>query len=203
MDKYPGNDAAAHNEFRKFGWASVAGSCVYETAVKHVVTSFSIQTAPVKRVIATEAFAINALTMAPASNKITVPKDASKALGNDEYCITLPDEELAPKLVISKPQGVEYTSVIWKCRIDSDIDNCNCKVIVSEGVYKHPGIKNSKLLNYTIEVVTNFKAIAVGEEVIIYKPAPTKPVATMKPVMAAIGSASSSAGPASKKQRKS
>ena len=117
----------------------------------------------------------------------------------DEYTLTFLDEDGAPKYLLAKPQGADYTSALWKLRIDYDRDNCNCEVTTVEGQYKAPMHKKGQLKRVSVEVVTNFKEVSEGMELVLYKPAPVKAVSHKKTFLAAV---QSNVVPAKKKQRK-
>lgn len=201
LDKYPSIDAAGSADYVQFNLQCVVGSVVFEAAQANVNANFRIQTAPIKKVIALAEFAKGAMVLAPATNKIVVCKDKGKAIPVDEYTCTLPEEGGEPRLHLLKPQGVEYTSAIWKAKVEFDRDNCNCSVADIEVTYKPPmAAKTAKIRKATLQVVSNFKAVRAGDEVVIYKPAPPKATAAKKPVLMVGGA--SEGGAATKKARK-
>ena len=198
LPNYPGNDAASHDDFKAFNFTCIAGTCVYELAQMYQETDFDIQVSPIKRVVSKRAFAAGALHLVPATNRILRAKDG-KMPAVDEFTITFLDEPDAPKCLLVKPQGADYTSALWKLRIDYDRDKCNCHVKTVEGQYKTPIHKKGQLLKkVSVEVVNNFKEVSEGMELVLYKPAPVKAGASKKPVLAAV---QSDVVPA-KKQRK-
>ena len=124
---------------------------------------------------ANRAFEIGALTLVPATNKIA---EHSKDAAMDEYVCTLLDETGEPRMIISKPQGVQFTSPIWKCKIDPDRTKCNCEVRYDEHPYKPPLSKTAAFKRISLPVVTNFKAIGHGDEIIVFKSLPQKKPST-------------------------
>ena len=113
----------------------------------------------------------------------------------------MPEEGGEPRLHLLKPQGVEYTSAIWKAKVEFDRDKCNCSVADIEVTYRQPmAAKTAKIRKATLQVVSNFKAVRAGDEVVIYKLAPPKAPAAKKPVLMFGGA--SEGGAATKKARK-
>jgi hypothetical protein len=202
LDKYPSIDAATSADYTQFNLMCVVGTVVYEAARANVNVKFSIQITPIKKVTALAEFAKGDMVLVPATNKIVACKDKGKAIPMDEYTCTLPDEHGEPRYHLLKPQGADYTAVIWKAKVEFDRTKCNCSVDNIEVMYKPPMTDTTATMRkVTLQVVSNFKDISAGDEVVIYKPAHQKAPAAKKPVLTVAGSASEG-GAATKKARK-
>ena len=186
MKEYPANDATNSSEFFEHMLKGIAVTCVYGLAQKHVVHSFQIMIAPIKRVNVTASFGVGELILVPATHNVALKTDQKKA-ASDTFICTLKDEPNKPELILSKPTGVQYTSPIWKLRVSHDKEKANCEITVVKGPYKPAMNPASKLRDCIVQCVINFKPLNVGDEVILFREEQQKQVVKKNVVMADFG----------------
>ena len=119
----------------------------------------------------------------PATNSLTFVGDRQKTIPLDSYTVTLPDEEGTPMFMLKKPTGADFTSAIWKCKILYEQKDTNCCVVDKIDVYKPPMQQKAPFRNVVFQVVTNFKDIAIGDEIVVYKEKIEKPAPPSKKVL--------------------
>jgi hypothetical protein len=185
VSDYPAIDATLSDEFHIFNYECVVGNCLHALAMKHKCLDFEVIAKPVKKVYSTKAHAVGSLVLVPATNKITYEKNP-RTTGIDSYSCVLVDEDDSPTFTLSKPQGVKYTAIIWRCKIDHDRSKCNLEVVRQGGPYKPPMNERAKMRTTSMDCVVNFKKIEVGAELVIFKTQPLKPIPKAKAVVATL-----------------
>ena len=119
LQGYPRNDAAHNDDLNNFGFQSCVGTVVVAASFKYACQAFRIQTSPSKRVFALAAFGEGALKMVPSTTIIAMEKESTKS-STENYTCCLPDELGCPHFNLMQPHGVDFTTAIWWCDMESN-----------------------------------------------------------------------------------